>query len=136
MLGGQADRGVLDEHVIDRHGQRRIDALDADPDAHAGDVGTHTANANLYEVGVNADANALTIANLETALQNMASESIVYRIRNGKLWVTENKRMPAIWVDDVLSTSGFTIERSVNSITIYNDTDQAIDCEVLIQFFT
>lgn len=38
----------------------------------AGDVGTHTANANLYETGVNADENDLTIGNLETAIENMA----------------------------------------------------------------
>ena len=38
----------------------------------AGDVGTHTADANLYEVGENADANDLTIGNLETAIENMA----------------------------------------------------------------
>lgn len=38
----------------------------------AGDVGTHTADANLYEVGVNASADALTIGSLETGLETMA----------------------------------------------------------------
>jgi len=39
--------------------------------AYAGDVGTHTANANLYEVGVNCVATALTIVSLETAIETM-----------------------------------------------------------------
>jgi len=38
---------------------------------YAGDVGTHTANANLYEVGVNCVATALTIASLETGVEAM-----------------------------------------------------------------
>jgi len=37
---------------------------------YAGDVGTH-AGGNLYEVGVNASANALTIANLSTGIATM-----------------------------------------------------------------
>ena len=40
---------------------------------YAGDVGAHAANANLYEVGVNCVATALTIASLETALETQAA---------------------------------------------------------------
>lgn len=38
---------------------------------YAGDVGTHTGNANLYEVGVNCVATALSIPALETGLETM-----------------------------------------------------------------
>lgn len=38
---------------------------------YAGDVGTHVANANLYQVGVNCVATALTIASLETGIETM-----------------------------------------------------------------
>ena len=43
--------------------------------AYAGDVGAHVegAGGNLYEVGINASANGLSIANLETALENQAA---------------------------------------------------------------
>ena len=46
------------------------------------------------------------------------------------------KVMPAVWVNDELSTSGFDIERSENSITIYNDNDSPVTCEVLIKAFS
>jgi len=39
----------------------------------AGDVGTHTANANLFEVGVNAVATAFSFASLRTGLQHFAT---------------------------------------------------------------
>ncbi len=45
------------------------------------------------------------------------------------------KIMPAVWVDDELATSAFDIERAVNSLTIYNDTDSPVTCEVLIKAF-
>ena len=40
-----------------------------------------------------------------------------------------------VWVDDELATSAFDIERAVNSLTIYNDTDSPVTCEVLIKAF-
>lgn len=42
---------------------------------YAGDVGTHTegAGGNLYEIGVNGTADALTIASLEAAMENQAA---------------------------------------------------------------
>ena len=46
------------------------------------------------------------------------------------------KIMPTVWVDDELSTSAFDIERDVNSLTIYNDTDAPVTVEVLIKAFT
>ena len=45
------------------------------------------------------------------------------------------KIMPTVWVGDELSTSAFDIERSINSMTIYNDTVSAVTCEVLIKAF-
>ena len=46
------------------------------------------------------------------------------------------KVLPAVWVDDELATSGFDIERSENSITVYNDTDSPVTCEVLVKAFS
>ena len=45
------------------------------------------------------------------------------------------KVMPTVWVGDELSTSAFDIERAINSLTIYNDTVDAVTCEVLIKAF-
>ena len=45
------------------------------------------------------------------------------------------KVIPTVWVDDELSTSAFDIERSINSLTIYNDTLADVTCEVLIKAF-
>ena len=46
------------------------------------------------------------------------------------------KVLPAVWVNDELATSGFDIERSENSITVYNDTDSPVTCEVLVKAFS
>lgn len=65
-LGALSDTPQRMALAADRTEQRIVIAL------YAGDLGTHAAS-NLYQNGVNASNNLLTVANLETALENQAA---------------------------------------------------------------
>ena len=86
---------------------------------YAGDVGTHTANANLFESGVNCVATALTIASLGTGITYMNSQTDA----NGEPFLTTPRFLV---VPPALEITARQIITSTTN-TWQQDTDSTVD---------